>query len=280
MSDRVKIVEQTIYLYVILDDILKGLNHKDDTRAQCSDSEIMTTVMVAALHFGGNHADAIGFVKESGLMPAMVGESRFNRRLHRLSDLTVELFFRLGHVIKCMDKELSYRIDSFPVKSCHNIRISRSRLFQGKVFRGRNASKREYFYGLKVFIITNAQNIPVEYTLLPGSRSEIEGLRQMPLDLPPSAQLFGDSGFTDYTHEEDLMIADQIDLKVTRKKNSKRPHKPWWDYLIQVNRKPIETTFSEITALFNRKIHATTQKGFILKIVAFIFAFTLDQFIN
>ncbi len=280
MSDSVKIVEQTIYLFVILDDILKNLGHRTDRRAQCSDSEVMTVAMVAALHFGGNHADAIGFVRESGLMPTMVGESRFNRRLHLLADLTVQLFFQLGHVIKSLDTDLSYRIDSFPVKSCHNIRISRSRLFKGEAFRGRNASKREYFYGVKVFVMTNAQNIPVEYTITPGSWGEIEGLRQMPLDLPPKACLFGDSGFTDYSHEEDLQDAEQIDLKVARRKNSKRPHKPWWDYLIQINRKPIESTFSELTALCGRKIHATTQKGFLLKVVSFIFAFTLDQFIN
>jgi hypothetical protein len=32
----------------------------------------MTTTLVAALYFGGNHADAIGFVKETGLMLTMV----------------------------------------------------------------------------------------------------------------------------------------------------------------------------------------------------------------
>ncbi len=280
MSDSVKIVEQTIYLFVILDDILKSVGLRTDQRAQCTESEIITTAMVAALHFGGNHADAIGFVKGTGLMPGMVGESRFNRRLHRLADLTVQVFFQLGHLIKSLDKDLTYRIDSFPIKSCHNIRIGRSRLFKGEAFRGRNASKREYFYGVKVFVITNCENIPVEYTITPGSWAEIEGFRQMPLDLPARACLFGDSGFTDYSHEDDLQEADQIDLKVARRKNSKRPHKPWWDYLIQINRKPIESTFSELTALLGRKIHATTQKGFLLKIVSFIFAFTLDQFIN
>ncbi|MEZ4926133.1 MAG: IS982 family transposase [Saprospiraceae bacterium] len=280
MSDSVKIVEQTIYLFVILDDILCCLGHQTDKRACCSDSEIITTAMVAALHFGGNHADAIGFVKETGLMPTIVSESRFNRRLHTLAELTVSLFFQLGHVIKSLDAEQTYRIDSFPVKSCHNIRICRSKLFKGNEFRGRSTSKREYFYGVKVFIITNSQNIPVEYSITPGSWAEIDGLRQLPLDLPQNSVLFGDSGFTDYTHEDDLAIADNINLKVSRKKNSKKPHKPWWDYLIQMNRKPIETTFSELTALFGKKIHATTQKGFILKLVAFIFAFTLDQFIN
>ena len=280
MSDRVKIVDQTIYLFVLLDDIFRCLGHQTDPRARCTDSEVLTTAMVSALHFGANHADAIGFVQQTGLMPTMVEASRFNRRLHALGDLVVELFFQLGHVLKDIDTVQTYRVDSFPVKSCHNIRIRRSKLFEGEDFRGRNASKREYFYGVKVFILTNAHNIPVEYTLTPGSWADIEGLRQLPLYLPPQAVVFGDSGFTDYSHEEALAEADGIDLKVARKKNSKRPHQPWWNYLISLNRKPIETTFSELTALFGKKIHATSQRGFLLKLVLFIFAFTLDQFIN
>jgi hypothetical protein len=42
-------------------------------------------------------------------------------------------------------------------------------------------------------------------------------------------------------------------------------------------RKGIETTFSLLKALFLRKIHAVTFKGFLLKIMLFIVAFTLDK---
>ena len=40
-------------------------------------------------------------------------------------------------------------------------------------------------------------------------------------------------------------------------------------------RKRIETTFSEITAWMNKKIHAVTPQGFLLKVQLFIFAFAL-----
>jgi hypothetical protein len=280
MSDRVKIVTQTIYMFVFIDDILKSIGHKTDTRAQCQDSEIITTALVAALHFGGNYADAIGFVQETGLMPTMVGESRFNRRWHRLADLTVQLFFQLGQVIMSLDETLTYRVDSFPVKSCHNIRIKRSKLFKGEPYRGYNASKREYFYGIKVFVITNADQKPVEYSLTPGAWAEIEGFRQLPLQLPQSSLLFGDSGFTDYSHEVDIEQGQGIEMKIARKKNSKKQHEPYWNYLINLERKPIESTFSELTALLARKIHATSQKGFLLKVVMVLFAHLVDQFIN
>lgn len=277
MSDNVNIVNSTIFMYVFIDDILKSIGHKSDSRCQCTDSEILTTSLIASSYFGSNYSHAIGFVKHSGLMPCMIDESRFNRRLHRLADLVADLFFQLGHVIKSMDENMTYRIDSFPVKSCHNIRIKRSKLFQGKEFRGYNASKREYFYGVKVFVITDSQNRPVEYTFTPGSIAEIDGLRQMPMQLPEKSTLYGDSGFTDYNHEEEMEQGENIDLKIARKSNSKKPHKPWWNYIIDCERKPIETTFSQICACLPRKIHAVTQKGFLLKLVLALFAHLIHK---
>ena len=70
MLDQVKILTETTYLYVIVDDILKSIQ---DIRAQCSDSKIITTVVLAmALHYGSNHSDVIGFVQETKLMSKMV----------------------------------------------------------------------------------------------------------------------------------------------------------------------------------------------------------------
>ena len=77
----------------------------------------------------------------------------------------------------------------------------------------------------------------------------------MPLDLPPGSELYLDSGFTDYGVEDNLREAEDINFFVARRKNSKRPHHPSVDFLISHHLKPIETTFSEITALFLKKIH-------------------------
>ena len=59
-----------------------------------------------------------------------------------------------------------------------------------------------------------------------------------------------------------------------RKKNSKRKDEPWNQYIKQSTRHYIETVFSAVTSLFPKSIHAVTYQGFLLKIEAFIFAFT------
>jgi hypothetical protein len=60
-----------------------------------------------------------------------------------------------------------------------------------------------------------------------------------------------------------------------RKKNSKRQDEPWNRYIKQSIRHYIETVFSAITCTFPKSIHAVTYQGFLLKLEAFIFAFTL-----
>ena len=38
------------------DDLLKAIGHDEDIRRQMSDAEIITTVLVAAMFFNGNHS--------------------------------------------------------------------------------------------------------------------------------------------------------------------------------------------------------------------------------
>ncbi|HAE60504.1 MAG TPA: IS982 family transposase, partial [Anaerolineae bacterium] len=61
-----------------------------------------------------------------------------------------------------------YVIDSYPIAACDNYRICRSRRYQGEVWRGRQASKRRYFYGLKIHIMVTEQGQPMEFFLTPG----------------------------------------------------------------------------------------------------------------
>ena len=72
-----------------------------------------------------------------------------------------------------------------------------------------------------------------------------------------------------------MQEADFIKLRVQRKSNSKRKDEPWVRFLKEHMRKGIETTFSMLKALFLRKIHAVTFKGFLLKIMLFIVALPL-----
>ncbi|GHV56533.1 hypothetical protein FACS1894182_03290 [Bacteroidia bacterium] len=193
--------------------------------------------------------------------------------MHQIGELSAELFFHTGETIKTLNISHTYCIDSFPVAVCHNIRIANCRIVKGKEYRGYNASKRTYFYGFKVHVAVTADGIPVEYTFTTGNRHDLDGFRQMPLNLPQGSEIMADSAYTDYDMED--MLADNgIRLWAARKNNAKRPHNPCREYLIQGQRKRIETTFSDIAKLFPKSIHSVTKEGFIIKLIAFIWAYT------
>lgn len=272
--------DKIIGIYCIIDDILKGIGHKEDERRKVSDSEIITTALVSALYFGGHLDNARSFMKMTKMVPKMLDKSRFNRRLHSVSELAFSMFWQLGNELKSMAGASEYVIDSFPVAVCDNIRIGRCKLLQGEQWRGKQSSMRRYFYGVKVQVMINARGIPVEFGFVPGCESDVQALQKLPMTVAPESKIYGDSAYTNYQAEDDMKEAEFIDLMICRKSNSKRPDEPWVKFIKNYMRKGIETTFSQIKALFLRKIHAVTFKGFLIKLVMFILAFMLNNLTN
>jgi hypothetical protein len=269
--------DKIISIFCLVDDLLKGIGHKEDKRRKLSDSEIITTAIVSALYFGGHQDNGREFMKMTKLCPDMLDKSRFCRRLHNLEGVICSLFFQIGQYLKDISGARDYIIDSFPVAVCDNIRIANCKLLKGKQWRGKQCSMRRYFYGVKVQVLTTETGIPVEFGFVPGCESDVQALKKLPLSVAPESSIYADSAYTDYTIEEDARLGDQINVMVQRKSNSKRKDEPWIRFLKEYSRKRIETSFSEIKNLFLRKIHAVTFKGFLLKLLMFIVAFTFNK---
>lgn len=50
--------DKVIGIFCLVDDLLKGIGHREDSRCRVSDSEIITSAIVSALYFGG-HIDHV-----------------------------------------------------------------------------------------------------------------------------------------------------------------------------------------------------------------------------
>lgn len=270
-------IDHATALYCIVDDLLKAVGHRDDPRRAMTDAEVLTTALMAAHCFGGNVEHARRFMRETNLMPQMLSRSRLNRRLHAMAELAYTLFHQLGAALKEMSISTKYLLDSFPVAVCHNIRIKRCRLLKGAQFRGKSAAHRCYFYGVRVQVVTTEEGVPVEFAFLPGAASDVRGLGILPLSLPEGSELFMDSGYTDYAAEDIAREIDVVTFRVQRRRDSRRWDEPPTRYYKQLMRKRIETAFSRITAMFPRHIHATSFRGFLLKVSMFIIAFAIDK---
>ncbi|MDF5719602.1 MAG: hypothetical protein PUP91_03725 [Rhizonema sp. PD37] len=134
-----------------------------------SDAEIITTVVTAAIFFDGNQTKACDYMKDNHLVANMLEKSRFNQRLHGISILMNNLFHQarmiLNEVINCTE----YFLDSFPVSMCDNIRIFNVKLIKSEEYRGYIVSKKHYFYGVRVQLLTIKSCVPVEFVFLPSS---------------------------------------------------------------------------------------------------------------
>ncbi|HEU0076813.1 MAG TPA: hypothetical protein VFQ76_04135 [Longimicrobiaceae bacterium] len=97
------------------------------------------------------------------------------------------LFARLAEMWKQLNATSAYIIDTFPIAALDNIRIWRARLYQDKAFRGYIPSKKRYFFGLRLCLLTTVTAEPVEAFLVPGSMSDAEAVQRYAYDLPRAA---------------------------------------------------------------------------------------------
>jgi transposase len=127
-----------------------------------------------------------------------------------------------------------------------------------------------------VHLLVTRRGEPVEFVLAPGSDADIEVFKRFALDLSAGSTIHADKGYTDYQEEDLLQEAGGIKLLSQRKRNAKRQRPLWEEFVSSPLRKRVETTFSRLTNWFPRHIHAVTRRGFMLKLVCFLVAFSMD----
>ncbi len=217
--------DKVISIYCLVDNLLKEMNYTKHKNRRYSDSPVITIALISALCFRGNQTMVLTYMG-SHIFDTVIHKSGFTKRLHKLKEVLMFILLCVGRIFKYLCCEMEYIIDSFPVKACHNIRISRCKLFKGKKYRGYNASKRGNFYGVKVQLITTSEGIPVEMYLVEGAEHDSQILKRMYYDLPAESSLYGDSRYTKYQIEDLLLETEKINLMTTGKSNLKRKNIP------------------------------------------------------
>lgn len=263
--------EQAIAIYCICDEVAKYFGLKVDKQCKMSISEIMTFALLSATHFQCNY-------KKARLFSLILSLSRIVRKIHSIPEGAWMLVFNvLRMYLKKGDAEY-FIVDSYPVRAYENHKSFRAKIFKGKNYHGYAASKKTYFFGLKVHMIIDEHGIPVEFCISPGSMADIDGLKLLPCDLPKNAILIGDRAYTNYSLEDDLLDMIGVLFEPKRKQNMKRQIPGAREYLHASKRNKIETVFSMIVGKMPRSIKARTEKGFLIKTVLFILAFLVEQY--
>jgi hypothetical protein len=138
------------------------------------------------------------------------------------------------------------------------------------------ASKKRYFYGLKVPLFVTKDGQPVECFLTPGSYSDGRMLKTFRFDVPEWSHVYADKAYHDDVMEDVWLEASHIQLYPIRQKNSKRSLPPSIAYVQHYYRKRIETVGRLIERMLPKTIHAVTAEGFELKVFLCVLAHSLN----
>jgi hypothetical protein len=263
---------QIIFIYCLCDELVKSKGLKDDLQSKMTHAEVMTFAIIAALYFQGNFARTRLFSQSHCYFQTVISRSKINKKIHLIPD---ELWIQAFHVVRnvnCSPDNREFIIDSFPVLVCQNARTWRCKLFPQKNYHGYCSSKKSYYWGLKVHMLVTKEGFPYEFIFTAASLSDVKGLDFLNLDLPQESTIYADKAYNSY-QREDFLNQVGIELIAQRKKNMSRIHSGPKSYLLKVNRKRIETTFSGITSYLPKRIHAVTKKGFYLKLLLAILAY-------
>jgi hypothetical protein len=60
-------------------------------------------------------------------------------------------------------------VDGFPVPAYQNHKSFRAKIFNTKGYHGYTASKKQYFFGIKVHMIVDVDGVPIEFLFTPAS---------------------------------------------------------------------------------------------------------------
>ncbi len=207
-----------------------------------------------------------------------LSRSEFNRRIHALQDRLLELLALLNAWAKA--ENTRFAIDSCPstrIWQRPTVRIRRSWLVQGKAFRGYNASKRKYFYGYKVHLITAQDGRIVKFDFTPGSSHDQIGFELLGFDLAADSVVYADKAYTNHEQEALLAEAAGVDFQPIRRGNSRQAANDYCtNWLRKQARRHVETDISKLVSRWPRRMHAVTARGFLLKAVGLILAHNIS----
>lgn len=268
--------EHVIAIYYICDEIAKNARLPHDPQQKMTDAEVMSFALISAFYYNANYHTTRLVSKTLRYYTNILSHSRIVRRIHAIPESVWFLVFTVLKMYLQKARAGYFIVDSFPIKAYENHKSYRAKIFRGKEYHGYSASKKQYFFGIKVHMIVNEDGIPIEFCFTSGRTSDIAGLKLLPCELPEGATIFCDRAYTDYCLEEDLKQMAKLNLVPKRKVTHKRQHPQSLVYILNSVRNRIETVFSSITSRMPRYIKARTEKGFYLKVFLFIMAYLLS----
>ncbi|MGX1984157.1 DDE family transposase [Thermolongibacillus altinsuensis] len=234
--------------------------------------------VIIAVHILGK---LFGFMSERAWHRFVVGNlfteesfperSRYNRRC-RLLRWAIKW---IRHQLKHGQHHAYAVVDSLPIELCHSARISRVKRLREVADTGYCASKKAFFYGVKLHIQITDQSLPMGYVVAAASYHDRTVAEEVMTQLPHPYTL-GDKGYVSQLLQEKLHRQYGIAFWTPSRKNQRVSHAKEWTEWMRRKRKIVETTFSVLVDSFHiTSIRANSVEGFETALDGILLAYTL-----
>ena len=261
--------------YCVIEDLLQGYEYQDDFRVNVSAAEVIVVAVVSAKYFQNHHERALSMLVRLGEIPPL-SVSRFNRRLHALSDWLHNLVTVMGELFAHGE---AFIIDSMPLPVCKRVRARRCKKVRGKAYCGYCAAKKEKFFGWRLHLVCSVEGIPVAFEMLPASEQDLTPIHELTANLPPGSTVFGDKGYI--AAEDARTILEAVGVRMVSIPRKNMSPNSWADeYDMRQYRKRIETVYSQMEKMGIQRLHARTNVGFDMKALASLLALAFTNIVH
>ena len=169
-------------------------------------------------------------------------------------------------------------IDTLAIPVCKRARARRCRKLHGRDFYGYCASKDEHCFGWQLHLVCDAHGIPVSFDLLPARWDELNPLQHLLAPLPEGSQVVADKGSISDRDQQLAYIYGDIRL-IPKQRRNMAGNTPEDARLIGEFRPAIETLFSQLEKMGVQRLHARTNDGIAVKILASLLAVTFSNWL-
>jgi IS5 family transposase len=181
--------------------------------------------------------------------PALPSYQAFNRRLNQLAPAFEHLITELlTGPVERLAAQADRLVDSLPISLAKWPRSGAARVAREVADQGYCASKRSYYYGVKLHTValrrTNKLPLPALLHLSRASEHDLTVLRQLDPDFGAS-YLFGDKAYADQETKRELAErGTQLLTPYKRKRNEPKTAVPaLWSRFVSSVRQPLESLF-------------------------------------
>lgn len=262
-------------IYVLVDNWYQSegqryMQGKVGRKPSLSDSEVLTLMIAQDYIPYGGERQYLGYLRANhqALFPDLLSQSQFNRRCRQLRYL-LEAMRRAWLAEFAVLEDEYYLMDTKPVPVVGYKRSKSRSDFLDSAAYGYCVSRRLYYFGYKLVMITTLDGIPIIYDLVAANTDERDAIETL-LDILNGVTLIGDKGFI--SKEWQAQIEDDTNnvIWTPKRKNQHQQQAKQFEKWLNKTRERIEGVFHELqnTGRFLERLLAKTVQGLATRLIA------------